>query len=71
MYFYLCLDRKPIEVKHTQNALEEAKDWLKRGVEQIESAVEYPKQPSHFFCKNLCGISSCEFNGNYKREING
>ena len=69
MYFYLCLDRKPIEVKHTQSTLEEAKDWLKRGVEQIESAIEYPKQPSHFFCKNLCGISSCEFNGNHKPQI--
>ena len=65
LYFYLCLHKKPIRIKFKEADLQEAIDWLKAGVAQIESAMEYPKQPQSFYCRNLCGISSCEHNGQY------
>lgn len=67
LYFYLCLKKKAIKIKFNKKDLQEAIDWLKAGVAQIESSESYPKIQDHFFCKNLCGITSCEFNGRYGR----
>lgn len=68
LFFYLCLYNRPIKLTFDKKAMEEAKDWLKRGVELIESAVEYPKQPQSFFCANLCGVTSCEHNGQHHKH---
>ena len=65
LFFYLCLSKKAIKIKFNKKDLQEAIDWLKAGVAQIEDATEYPKQPQYFMCKNLCGITICEHNGLY------
>jgi RecB family exonuclease len=66
MYFYLCLSKKAIKIDFNEKDLQEAIDWLKDGVAKIEAATEYNKEPQSFYCRNLCGVQSCEFNGQYK-----
>lgn len=67
MFFYMIKDKKPIRIEFSHKDLEEAKDWMKRTIEEIESEKLWTKMPQHFFCKNLCGIKTCKFNGGYEQ----
>lgn len=69
MFFYMLKYRKAVKIDFNKKDLQEAKDWLKSTVEQIESEKTWAKKPDAFWCRSLCQIKTCEFNGNYN-DIN-
>jgi hypothetical protein len=67
MFFFMIKERKPIKIDFKEKDLQEAKDWMKRTVEQIESETVWEKNHQPFWCGSLCGVHTCEFNRNYQR----
>lgn len=64
--FYMVRFQKAIRVEFDKKAHQEAIDWMMRTVEDIYNAKGFPQKEDYFFCNNICGVASCEFNGNYK-----
>jgi len=65
--FYMVRGNKPIDIEFNKKDYQEALDWMKRVIEIYENTTEWEKKEQFFFCKNVCGTSSCEFNGNYRK----
>jgi hypothetical protein len=67
MYFYLIRYNKPIKEVFSKKTLDRTLDWIKKTVEEIEGANEYPENNDYFYCNNLCGFGGCPLNGLRKK----
>ena len=65
-FFYLLKYNKAIEVDLSPKAIQEARDWMLRLIEEIDNDTTWEAKPSYFWCSNICGSVGCEFNRNYK-----
>ncbi len=67
MYFYMIKYKKPIKIAFNQKDFQEAKDWMRSTVDQIEAEKEWEKNHQPFWCSSLCGVKTCEFNREYQQ----
>jgi hypothetical protein len=65
--FHMIKYNKEIKIDFNMKDLQEAKDWLRATVEQIESETEWEKNHQPFWCQNLCAVRTCEFNRGFRQ----
>lgn len=66
LIYYLFREQKKVEIDFSLKEYNKAVKWMCETIEMIEKETIWEKKENYFFCKNICGTSSCEYNGNYK-----
>ena len=60
---------KTIKIPFTMERMEEAKRWMLETVDMIEKAETYYRNEDFFFCKNICGHTTCDLNGRHPNNL--
>lgn len=65
LVFYLFREQKKIEIPFSRKDYNKTVKWMTDTINKIANEKEWQKSTNFFFCKNICGLTSCPNNGNY------
>ncbi len=67
MSFYMARYNKKLTEEFRLKEYNKVDKWVRETAEKIESDTTWEERPNFFWCRHVCGQSSCEHNGGFKQ----